>query len=219
MYLVSLVVWYTTSSRKASFLAERRVNTLVWRTPHHCIHRPQRKCIFDIFHHLDLSPSTSRQQSIGNARDLRQGGSFMFCCVRSPLPTYFYACFFTWISIINPCKAAIGQFLTLPNRCQESTVRFTVSISQSLQASRSSAGKKRKHYFCDFWFFWRFLILFPNRNVKRVTEMWKSVDTSSVHVKQSSHFYFYVVARPLVVRKYFQVYTVPLCIVVAWYEW
>ena len=42
--------------------------------------------------------------------------------------------------------------------------------------------------------------------------------TSSVHVKQSSHFYFYVVARPLVVRKYFQVYTVPLCIVVAWYE-
>ena len=30
-------------------------------------------------------------------------------------------------------------------------------------------------------------------------------DTSSVHVKQSSHFHFYVVARPLVVCKYFQV--------------
>ena len=122
------------------------MNTLVWRTPHHCIHRPQRKCIFDIFHHLDLSPSTSKQQSIGNARDLRQGGSFIcfVWCVRCPLPAYFYACFFTWISIINPCKAAIGQFLTLPNRCQESTVRFTVSISQSLHASMNSACKKRK---------------------------------------------------------------------------
>ena len=91
LYLVYLVVWYTTSSRKASFLAERRENTLVWRTPHHCIHRLQRKCIFDIFHHLDLSPSTSKQQLIGNARDLRQGG--MMCKV-SPYPHNFMLAFF-----------------------------------------------------------------------------------------------------------------------------
>ena len=38
------------------------------------------------------------------------------------------------------------------------------------------------------------------------TTNWKGyTHTSSVHVKQSSHFYFYVAARPLVVRKYFQV--------------
>ena len=39
---------------------------------------------------------------------------------------------------------------------------------------------------------------------KNVAELEKKT-TFSVHVKQSSQFYFYVVARPLVVCKYFQV--------------